>query len=58
MSNIKVLSRKAEVITFIKKSLVNKDIKCDFVLPDLNDDFAGGAECDCIATARLLRFKR
>lgn len=34
MSNIKeVLSRKAEVITFIKKSLVNKDIKCDFVLP-------------------------
>lgn len=40
MSNIKeVLSRKAEVITFIKKSLVNKDIKCDFVLPDLDDDF-------------------
>ena len=34
-----VLSRKAEVITFIKKSLVNKDIKCDFVLPDLDDDF-------------------
>lgn len=40
MSNIKeVLSRKAEVITFIKKSLVNKDIKSDFVLPDLDDDF-------------------
>ena len=40
MSNIKeVLSRKAEVITFIKKSLVNKDINCDFVLPDLDDDF-------------------
>ena len=40
MSNIKeVLSRKAEVITFIKKSLVSKDIKCDFVLPDLDDDF-------------------
>ncbi len=40
MSNIKeVLSRKAEVITFIKKSLVSKDIKCDFALPDLDDDF-------------------
>lgn len=40
ISNIKeVLSRKAKVITFVKKSLIGKDIKCDFALPDLEDDF-------------------
>ena len=40
ISNIKeVMSRKAEVITFAKKSLVTKDISCDFVLPEIDDDF-------------------
>ena len=40
VSNIReVQSRGAEVITFIRKSLVNKDVECSFDLPDLEDDF-------------------
>ena len=40
ISNIKeVMSRKASVITFIKKSLVTSAVHCDFELPDLDDDF-------------------
>ncbi len=40
LSNIKeVMSRKANVITFIKKSLVTDDLNCDFELPELDDDF-------------------
>ncbi len=40
VSNIReVQSRGAEVLTFIKKSLINKDVDCSFELPDLNDDF-------------------
>ena len=40
VSNIReVQSRGADVLTFIKKSLVNKDVECSFELPDLDDDF-------------------
>ena len=40
ISNIReVQSRGAEVISFVKKSLVTKDIKASFVLPDLEDEF-------------------
>ena len=40
VSNIReVQSRGAEVITFIKKSLLTKDVDCSFDLPDLDDDF-------------------
>ena len=40
VSNIReVQSRGAEVLTFIKKSLINKDVDCSFELPDLDDDF-------------------
>lgn len=40
VSNIReVQSRGADVITFIKSSLKTKDVKCDFELPDLDDDF-------------------
>lgn len=40
LSNIKeVMSRKANVITFIKKSLVTDELHCDFELPELDDDF-------------------
>ena len=39
-SNIReVESRGANVITFIKESLVSNDVKCDYKLPDLKDDF-------------------
>ena len=40
VSNIReVQSRGAEVLTFVKKSLINKDVDCSFELPDLEDDF-------------------
>jgi glucosamine--fructose-6-phosphate aminotransferase (isomerizing) len=40
VSNIReVQSRGAEVLTFIKKSLLSKDVECSFELPDLQDDF-------------------
>ena len=40
VSNIReVQSRGAEVLTFIKKSLLSKDVACSFDLPDLDDDF-------------------
>jgi len=40
VSNIReVQSRGAEVLTFIKKSLLTKDVECSFELPDLDDDF-------------------
>ena len=40
VSNIReVQSRGAEVLTFIRKSLVSKDVVCSFELPDLADDF-------------------
>ena len=40
VSNIReVQSRGANVITFIRESLVNKDVECSFTLPDLDDDF-------------------
>ena len=40
VSNIReVQSRGADVLTFIKKSLVTKDVECSFELPDLDDDF-------------------
>lgn len=40
VSNIReVQSRGAEVLTFIKSSLVNKNVECSFELPDLDDDF-------------------
>ena len=40
VSNIKeVQSRGAQVITFIKSSLKDEAIKCDFALPDTADDF-------------------
>ena len=40
VSNIReVQSRGAEVITFIKSSLVSKDVDCSFELPNLEDDF-------------------
>ena len=40
VSNIReVQSRGAEVLTFIKKSLLSKDVPCSFELPDLDDDF-------------------
>ena len=40
VSNIReVQSRGAQVITFIKESLVNKDVDTSFVLPSLKDDF-------------------
>ena len=40
VSNIReVQSRGAEVLTFVKKSLINKDVDCSFDLPDLEDDF-------------------
>ena len=40
VSNIReVQSRGAEVLTFIRKSLVSKDVACSFELPDLADDF-------------------
>ena len=40
VSNIReVQSRGAEVLTFIKKSLLSKDVACSFELPDLDDDF-------------------
>ncbi len=40
ISNIReVQSRGAEVISFVKKSLVTKDIKASFVIPDLEDEF-------------------
>ena len=40
MSNIReVQSRGARTITFVRKSLINEDIKCDFALPDISDDF-------------------
>lgn len=40
ISNIReVESRGATVISFVKDGLQTKDIKPDFVLPNLNDDF-------------------
>ena len=40
ISNIKeVESRGADVISLIKESLIGDDIKCDFALPELKDDF-------------------
>lgn len=40
ISNIKeVESRGANVISLIKENLIGDDIKCDFVLPELKDDF-------------------
>ena len=40
VSNIReVQSRGAEVLTFVKKSLITKDVDCSFDLPDLDDDF-------------------
>ena len=40
ISNIReVESRGATVISFVKDGLQVKDIKSDFVLPNLNDDF-------------------
>ena len=40
VSNIReVQSRGAEVLTFVKKSLLSKDVECSFELPDLQDDF-------------------
>ncbi len=40
VSNIReVQSRGAKVLTFIKRSLQNKDVECSFELPDLRDDF-------------------
>jgi len=40
VSNIReVQSRGAEVLTFIKSSLLSKDVECSFELPDLDDDF-------------------
>ena len=40
VSNIReVQSRGAQVITFIRSSLVSKDVDCSFALPDLKDDF-------------------
>ncbi len=40
VSNIReVQSRGAQVITFIRSSLVSKDVNCSFELPDLDDDF-------------------
>ncbi len=40
VSNIReVQSRGAKVVTFVKESLKTKDVKCDFALPDLDDDF-------------------
>ena len=40
VSNIReVQSRGANVLTFIKRSLKNKDVECSFELPDLKDDF-------------------
>ena len=40
VSNIReVQSRGANVLTFIRKSLVNKDVECSFELPDMKDDF-------------------
>lgn len=40
VSNIReVQSRGAQVITFIRSALVNKDVECSFELPDLKDDF-------------------
>ena len=40
ISNIReVESRGATVISFVKDGLQTKDIKPDFILPNLNDDF-------------------
>ncbi len=40
VSNIReVQSRGAEVITFIRRNLVTKDVDCSFELPNLDDDF-------------------
>lgn len=40
VSNIReVQSRGAEVLTFVKSSLVSESIGCSFELPDLDDDF-------------------
>ncbi|MBQ9531202.1 MAG: glutamine--fructose-6-phosphate transaminase (isomerizing) [Eubacterium sp.] len=40
VSNIReVQSRGADVLTFVKKSLITKDVDCSFDLPDLEDDF-------------------
>ncbi|MGN0532595.1 MAG: glutamine--fructose-6-phosphate transaminase (isomerizing) [Eubacterium sp.] len=40
MSNIReVQSRGARTITFVRESLISKDINCDFALPDIEDDF-------------------
>ena len=40
VSNIReVQSRGAQVITFIRSDLVNKDVECSFALPNLEDDF-------------------
>ncbi len=40
ISNIReVQSRGAKLITFVKESLITKDVECSFPLPDLEDDF-------------------
>lgn len=40
ISNIReVQSRGAKLITFVKESLITKDVNCSFPLPDLEDDF-------------------
>lgn len=40
VSNIReVQSRGASVITFVRESLVTKDVACSFVLPEMDDDF-------------------
>lgn len=40
VSNIReVQSRGAKVISMVKESLKTKDVKCDFLLPELDDDF-------------------
>lgn len=53
-SNIReVQSRGADVITFVKKSLISKDVPCDFALPDVDDDFTVAVS---VAAMQLLAY--